>query len=113
MHGRSAGHGVHRSILPTRVGAAPCGRPSVRSHGRPRGGTPPAQPTIGVYLRSSAVSNPSPAGHGLHRSFSVAPLSPRAQRLLAGVAPLAPFSAGHGVLRSFSASAAVVPAGTP
>ena len=118
MRGRSAGHGVHRSISQPRVGAAPSsgvtrgGRPSVRSHGRPRGGAP-TQPNIGVHLRSSAVSNPSTAGHGLHRSFSVAPLSQRARRLLAGAAPLAAFSAGHGVLRSFSSPAAVVPAGTP
>ena len=119
MRGRSAGHGVHRLILPSRVGAVLSsgvtrgGRPSVPPHGRPRRGAPTAEPTIGVNLRSSAVSNSSTAGHGLHPSFSRSHPSPRARRLLAGAAPLAAFSAGHGVLRSFSALATVVPAGTP
>jgi hypothetical protein len=119
MRGRAAGHGVLRSFSDDRVGAAhprfrgdKRGRPSVPSHGRPRGGAPTHKPTIGVHLRSSAVSNPSSAGHGLHPSFSNATLSPRARRLLAGAAPLAGVSAGHGVHPSFS-SPAIVPAGTP
>ena len=128
MRSRSAGRGVHRSMLPSRVGAAPCGRPSLRSQGRSRGGAP-TQVNIGAHLRSpafakpaspgegrSAVSNPSSAGHGLHASFSGfsgAALSPRARRLLAGAAPLAAFSAGHAVHPPFSSPAAVVPSGTP
>jgi len=112
MHGRSAGHGVHRSnsagtpgILVPRV-----------NH---RGHTVESNPARAARHHPSSVTsvrsvvNPSSAGHGLHRAFSVAPLSPRAQHLLAGVAPLAALSAGHGVLRSVSAAAAVVPAGTP
>jgi hypothetical protein len=113
MRGRSAGHGVLRSFSGSRVGAAPCGRPFAPPQGRPRGGAPTCEPAIGVHLRSSAVSNPSSAGQGLHPSFSNASISPRASRLLAGTAPLAAFSAGHGVLRSFSSPAPVVPAGTP
>jgi hypothetical protein len=65
-----AGHGLHRSFSPSRVGAAPCGRPSAPSHGRPHGGAPTTERTMGVHLRSSAVETSSPAGHGLHRSFS-------------------------------------------
>ena len=116
MRGRSAGHGVHRSLS-----AKPVLNPSGQKinhggHRDHRGGANPERaarnhPSSAASVRS--VVNPSPAGHGLHRSFSTAPLSLRAQHLLAGVAPLAAFSAGHGVLRSFSASAAVVAAGTP
>jgi len=126
MRGRSAGHGVHRSISATSVFGPSGLKINHRGHRGYRVQTNPARaarnhPSSVVSVRS--VVNLSSAGHGLHRSFSVAPLSPRAQRLLAGVAPLAPFSAGHlpavrlrqagGVLRSFSAPGAVVPAGTP
>jgi len=116
MGGRSAGHGVHRSISARTVPGIFIPKINHRGHRAHRDESNPARavrnhPSSVTSVRS--VVNPSSAGHGLHRSFSVAPLSPRAQHLLAGVAPLAPFSAGHGVLRSFSPSAAVVPAGTP
>jgi hypothetical protein len=109
----TAGHGVHHPILSRAVGTALCGRPSVPLQGRPRGGAPTPEPNIGVYQRSSAVSNPSSAGHGLHSSFPQSRPSPRAWRLLAGAAPLAAFSAGRGMLRSFSSAPAIVPTGTP
>jgi hypothetical protein len=109
MRGRSAGHGVHRSKSPSTVGARcarPPSSPTTPSSVSSRGNDPRARPYTN---RSNGVS----AGHGLHPSFSAAPLSPRARHLLAGVAPLAAFSAGHGVVPSFSSPPAVVPAGTP
>jgi hypothetical protein len=124
MNGRpSAGHGVHRSFSESRVGAAPCGRPSVPSHGRPHlsprkrgGGAPTAKTTIGVHLRSSAVKTPSSAGHGLHPSEirsrksettngQVPAQSPSGRRsaLLSSVfcRPSSGLPAGHGVHRAF------------
>jgi hypothetical protein len=109
MRGRSAGHGVLRSVSARAV-------PGLLIPKIDHGGRNPAR--AARHRRSSVTSvrsvvNPSSAGHGLHPSFSLAPLSPRAQHLLSGVAPLAAFSAGHGVLPSFSSLPAVVPAGTP
>ena len=116
MRGRPAGHGVHRSISATPLLVPSVQKINHRGHRGHRVGSTPARaarhhPSSVSSVRS--VVNPSSAGHGLHPSFSSAPLSPRARRLLAGAAPLAAFSAGHGVLRSFLASAPVVPAGTP
>jgi len=116
MRGRSRWHGVHRSISGTPVFVPSVQKINHRGHRGHRVGSTPARaarhhPSSVSSVRS--VVNPSTAGHGLHPSFSVAPLSQRARRLLAGAARLAPFSAGHGVLRSFSSPAAVVPAGTP
>jgi hypothetical protein len=116
MRGRPAGHGVHRSISATPLLVPSVQKINHRGHRGHRVGSTPARaarhhPSSVSSVRS--VVNPSSAGHGLHPSFSSAPLSPRTRRLLAGVAPLAPFSAGHGVLPSFSSPAAVVPAGTP
>jgi len=117
MRGRSAGHEVHRSISAKTVSGMSGAKVNHRGHRGHRGAvsdsTRAARNHPSSVVSVPSVVNPSSAGHGLHRSFSVAPLSPRAQHLLAGVAPLAPFSAGHGVVRSFSAPAAVVPAGTP
>ena len=116
MRGRSAGHGVHRSISATSLSGPSGLKINHRGH---RGHRVESSPVRAVRNHPSSVTsvrsvvNPSPAGHGLHPSFSSAPLSPRARRLLAGVAPLAAFSAGHGVLRSFSAAGTVVPAATP
>jgi hypothetical protein len=116
MRGRSAGHGVLPSILAKSV-LVPAGlKINHRGHRDHRDASTLAraarhQPSSVSSVRS--VVNPSSAGHGLHPSFSRAPLSPRAHRLLAGVAPLAAFSAGHGVLRSFSSAGAIVPAGMP
>jgi len=125
MRGRAAGHGVLRSKSPSTVGARcahPPSSPTTPSSVSSRASDPRARAARPYTNRSNGVS----AGHGLHPSFSQSRPSPRAQRLLAGVAPLVPFSAGHGVLppsrsplrrakegRSFSASPAVVPAGTP
>jgi hypothetical protein len=116
MRGRSAGHGVHRSISAGTMPGILVPKINHRGHRDHRGGAKPARvarhhPSSVTSVRS--VVKPSSAGHGLHPSFSSAPLSPRARRLLAGAAPLAAFSARHGVLRSFSAAAAVVPARTP
>jgi hypothetical protein len=116
MRGCSAGHGVHRSISAGAMPGILVPKINHRGHRDHRDGANPAraarrQPSSVTSVHS--VVNPSSAGHGLHPSFSSAPLSPRARRLLTSAAPLAAFSAGHGVLRSFSASAAVVPAGTP
>jgi hypothetical protein len=113
MRGRSAGHGVHRSISAGTVPSILIPKGNHRGHRAHRVESKPARAARHHPSSVTSVVNPSSAGHGLHRSFSVAPLSPRAQRLLTGAAPLAPFSAGHGVLRSFSSPAAVVPAGTP
>jgi hypothetical protein len=109
MRCRSAGHGVLRSVSARAV-------PGLLIPKIDHGGSNPARATR--HRRSSVTSvrsvvNPSSAGHGLHPSFSPPPLSPRAQHLLSGVAPLAAFSAGHGVLPSFSSLPAVVSAGTP
>jgi len=100
MRGRPAGHGLHRSIS---AGAMPGILIPKLNHRGHRDESNPARaarnhPPSVTSVRS--VVNPSSAGHGLHPSFSQSRPSPRAQRLLAGVAPLAPFSAGHGVLRS-------------
>jgi hypothetical protein len=119
MRGRSAGHGVHRSISVTPVLVPSVQKINHRGHRGHRVGSTPARAarhhpsSVSSVSSVRSVVNPSTAGHGLHPSFSIAPLSPRARRLLAGAAPLAAFSAGHGVLPSFSASAAVVPIGTP
>jgi hypothetical protein len=99
MRGRSAGHGVHRSKSPSSVGARcarPPSSPATPSSVSSRTNDPRARTARPYTNRSNDVS----AGHGLHRSFSAAPVSPRAWRLLASAAPLAAFSAGHGVLRS-------------
>ncbi len=106
----SAGHGLLRKNFKSTVGAPPCGRPVRGASGRPHGAAPTSKHPIGVHLRSSAVETSSSAGHGLLRSFSPSPQSPRAAHLLAGTALRASFSAGHGVLRSFS-PAGPVPAG--
>jgi len=116
MRGRSAGHGVHRSISAGTMPGILIPKVNHRGHRAHRVESKPARaarnhPSSVTSVRS--VVNPSSAGHGLHRSFSQSRPSPRAERLLAGAAPLAPFSAGHGVHRSFSSPSAVVPAGTP
>jgi hypothetical protein len=97
MRARAAGHGVHPSdsatarpvlILPRIVGS--------------RGGRPSATPAARRPTPSArSVVTPSSAGHGVDRSFSPSPQSPRARRLLAGIAPFAGCSAGHGVHPSF------------
>jgi hypothetical protein len=116
MRGRTAGHGVLPSIS---VGTVPGPAALKVNHRGHRGRRVGSNPARAARNHSSSVTsvrsvvNPSSAGHGLHPSFSNTPISPRANRLLAGVAPLAAFSAGHGLLPSFSWSAAVVPAGTP
>jgi hypothetical protein len=102
---RTAGHGV----LPSEIRSQKSEAGSARARARPSTARRRGLPPSGFCVLASRAS----AGHGLHPSFSHAPLSPRARRLLAGVAPLAPFSAGHGVLRSFSSAGAIVPAGTP
>ena len=105
---RAAGHGVRRSKSPSTVGARPPSSPATPSSVSSRANNPRAR-AARPYANRSNVS----AGRGLHPSFSRAPLSPRARRLLAGTAPLAAFSAGHGVHPSFSSPAAIVPAGAP
>jgi hypothetical protein len=112
MRSRSAGHGVLRSISVVTVGARcarPPSSPTAPSSVSSRANDPWARAAHPYTNRSNGVS----AGHGLHPSFSTAPLSPRARCLLTSAAPLAAFSAGHGVLPSFSSPAAIVPAGTP
>ncbi|MGE0165605.1 MAG: HGGxSTG domain-containing protein [Dongiaceae bacterium] len=105
MRGRSAGHGVHPS-------QSPMARPVLvlpkvhhrehRAHGEPNRMPARAARNQSSSVRSvSSVVTPSPAGHGLHPSFSPSRQSPRARRLLAGAAPLAGLSAGHGVHPSF------------
>ena len=126
LRGRSAGHGVHppsrsplrrakegRSISAGAVTGILIPKVNHRGHRGHRDESGPARAARNHPSSVRSVVNPSSAGHGLHPSFSPAPRSPRARRLLAGAAPLAPFSAGHGVLPSFSSLAAVVPAGTP
>jgi hypothetical protein len=70
----SAGHGVHRSISQSSIDAPPCGRPHGGTNGRPHGAGPTAGYAIVVH-RSPAVSTPSSAGHGVHRSVWKSPLS--------------------------------------
>jgi hypothetical protein len=119
MRGRSAGHGVHRSFSVTPVLVPSVQKINHRGHRGHRVGSTSARAarhlssSVSSVFSVRSVVNPSTAGHGLHPSFSVAPLSQRAQRLLASAAPLAASSAGLGVLRSFSSPSAVVPAGTP
>ncbi len=100
MRGRSAGHGVLPSIFAKSV-LVPAGlKINHRGHRGHRDASTLARAARHPSsVRSvSSVVNPSSAWHGLHPSFSRSRPSPRAQRLLAGVAPLAAFSAGHGVL---------------
>ena len=115
MHSRSAGHGVHRSISAGTVPGILIPKINHRGHRARRVKSTAAR--AARHHSSSVASvhsvvNPSSAGHGLHPSFSFAPLSQRARRLLTSAAPLAPFSAGHGALPSFSSPSAVVPART-
>jgi hypothetical protein len=113
MRGRSAGHGVHRSISAKSV-LGPSGlKINHRGHRGHREASALKRVARNHPSSVSSVVNPSSAGHGLHRSLSRSHPSLRAQRLLASAAPLAPFSAWHGVLPSFSASPTVVPAETP
>ena len=103
---RTAGHGVLPSISAGTVSGASVSKINRRGHRGHGVGSNPAR--VARYSPSSVTSlrsvvNLSSAGHGLHPSFSNAPLSPRARRLLGGTAPLAAFSAGHRVLPSFSA----------
>jgi hypothetical protein len=129
MRGRTAGHGLLPSISGKAASASSGLKVNHRDHRGHRVESNSARaarhhPSSVTSVRS--VVNPSSAGHGLHPpsrsplrrakegpSFSNAPVSPRARRLLAGVAPLAAFSAGHGVLPSFSLPRAVVPTRTP
>ncbi len=105
MRGGSAGHGVHRSFSANSA-TGPSGlKINHRGHRGHRGHRVESSPARAARHHPSSVTsvrsvvNPSSAGHGLHRSFSQSHPSPRAQRLLAGVAPIAAFSAGHGVHR--------------
>jgi hypothetical protein len=113
MHGRSAGHGVLPSISAKPVLSPRSLKANHRGHRDHRVESNPARVARNHPSSVRSVVNPSSAGHGLHPSFSIAPLSPRAQHLLSGVAPLAGLSAGHGVLRPFTSPAAIVPGGTP
>jgi hypothetical protein len=100
---RTAGHGLLPPNLASRAGGeariSPAGAPAApgptsSASPRLRGGSPGGRGT-------------RPAGHGVHRSVSIARLSPRAAHLLAGTSLRAPFSAGHEVLPSFSPSGPV------
>lgn len=119
MRGRSAGHGVDRSSLTIarRTAAAQVDRKGAKTQRDPSGAAgrpsmigvapPPPQDSTSSRLcafavqSSAAAGPPSTAGHGVHPSFSTSRPSPRARRLLAGVAPFAGCSAGHGVEPSF------------
>ncbi len=112
MRARSAGHGVDRSKSPIPTPVLVIPRIHHRDHRGHGGSNPPAarpahNPPSSVPSVSSLVDS-SPAGHGLHPSFLQSRLSPRAQRLLGSVAPLAGFSAGHGLHPSFFATRAAL-----
>ncbi len=113
LRGCPAGHGVLPSTSATSVSALSAVKVNHRGHRGHRAESHPAPAARQHPSSVRSVVNPSSAGHGLHPSFLQSRPSPRAHRLLAGVARLAVFSAGHGVLRSFSMPPAVVPAGTP
>jgi len=96
----SAGHGVHRSVSVAPSGLPPA-RVNHREHRGHRGSIPSARiarnSTSSVRSVASVV-NPSPAGHGVHRSIS--------QPEAIGVHPRSSaakpsFSAGHGLHRCF------------
>jgi hypothetical protein len=114
--GRSAGHWVLPSLSAKSAFGPSRQKINHRGHRGHRVEPNPARtarPHLSSVSSVRSVVNPSSAGHGLHPSFSQSRPSPRAHRLLAGVAPFAPFSAGHGVHPPFLASATVVPAKTP
>jgi hypothetical protein len=103
---RTAGHG----LLPPNLSNRDSGQARISPAGRPAAAGFASSASLRLRGGSSESYGTRPAGHGVHRSFSIARLSPRAAHLLAGTSLHTPFSAGHGVLRSFS-PAGPVPAG--
>ena len=103
---RTAGHGLLPPNLASRAG----GEARISPVGQLAAAGFASSASLRLRGGSSEGYGARPAGHGVHRSVSIARPRPRAAHLLAGTSLRAPLSAWHEVLRSFS-PAGPVPAG--